>query len=105
LTIGRRGPIVAAARKGAVVIESASVMAALEEVRALVKPDGGDFELVALDADAGSLQLRLVLDGASCRECVMERPILEDIATAVVRRSAPGLTRLSIDDPREGDRE
>lgn len=82
-------------------IETDSVTAALDEIRSLVQPDGGDFELVAIDAVAGTVGLRLVLDGASCRECVMPRPILEDIATSIVRRSVPGVAHLSIDDPRE----
>jgi hypothetical protein len=83
------------------VIDQDSVMTAVEELRSLVRPDGADFELVALDPAAGALSLRLVLDDASCRECVMPRPILEDIATSMVRKAVPGVTRLSIDDPRE----
>jgi Fe-S cluster biogenesis protein NfuA len=87
------------------VIEEASVMTALEEMRSLVRPDGADFELVTVDPAAGSVSVRLVLDDASCRECVMPRAILEDIATSVARRSVPGLARLSIDDPREREGE
>jgi hypothetical protein len=83
------------------VIEQASVVSALEEIRNLVRPDGADFELVTVDPAGGSVQVRLVLDDASCRECVMPRGILEDIATSMVRRSVPDLARLSIDDPRE----
>jgi Fe-S cluster biogenesis protein NfuA len=83
------------------VIETDSVTAALDEIRGLVQPDGGDFELVAVDTVAGTVGLRLVLDDASCRECVMPRPILEDIAMSIVRRSVPGVAHLSIDDPRE----
>jgi Fe-S cluster biogenesis protein NfuA len=80
-------------------------MSALEEIRNLVRPDGADFELVTVDPAAGSVQVRLVLDDASCRECVMPRGILEDIATSMVRRSVPDLARLSIDDPREDEGE
>jgi hypothetical protein len=83
------------------VIEQDSVLTALEELRGLVRPDGADFELVTVDPAAGAVNLRLVLDDASCRECVMPRPILEDIATSIVRKSVPGVTHLSIDDPRE----
>jgi Fe-S cluster biogenesis protein NfuA len=83
------------------VIEQDSVLTALEEIRSLVRPDGADFELVTLDPATGAVNLRLVLDDASCRECVMPRPILEDIATSMVRKTVPDVARLSIDDPRE----
>jgi Fe-S cluster biogenesis protein NfuA len=83
------------------VIEEAAVAEALKEVRSLVEPDGGDIELVSLDGATGSVGLRLLLEGASCKECVMPRAFLEDVAADVLRKSVPGVARVSIDDPRE----
>jgi hypothetical protein len=36
-----------------------------------------------------------------CHECVMPRPILEDIAATMLRRSVPDVQGVTVDDPRE----
>ena len=58
-------------------------------------------QLVSLDGPAGTVSLRLVLEGASCEECVMPRDFLEQIALDILRRSTSGVSSVSIDDPRE----
>jgi len=83
------------------VIDEATINPALDEVRALVQADGGDMRLVDLDGATGNVSLQLVLEGASCEECVMPREFLEQIALDVLRRKAPGVAAVSIDDPRE----
>jgi Fe-S cluster biogenesis protein NfuA len=82
-------------------MEQAVVESALQEVRGLVQADGGDMELVGVDERGGTVSLRLVLDGVECHECVMPRPILEDIAVNMLRRSVPEVTAVTVDDPRE----
>ena len=82
-------------------LDEATITPALDEVRSLVQADGGDMELVSLDGSAGTVSLRLVLEGASCEECVMPRDFLEQIALDILRRSAPAVSSVSIDDPRE----
>ncbi len=82
-------------------METAAVLAALEEVRGLVQADGGDMELVGVDDTAATVHLRLVLDGVDCHECVMPRPLLEDIAGNILRRGVPDVEKVHIDDPRE----
>ena len=82
-------------------IEESEVRLALVEVAALVVADGGDIEFVSLDTGNGVVALRLQLESASCPECVLPRPLLEDIATGMLQRSVPGLLGISIDDPRE----
>jgi Fe-S cluster biogenesis protein NfuA len=74
---------------------------ALEHVRSLVQPDGGDIEMVSIDPGTGVVNLRLLVEGASCKECIMPRSILEDIAADVMRKTLPDLGSVSIDDPRE----
>ena len=77
----------------------AAVAAALDEVRGLVTPDGGD---VALDAvDGTTVRLRLVLETAHCAECVMPRPFLEQVALGVFQRNGVAAETITIDDPRE----
>jgi len=58
-------------------------------------------ELVGIDQDAGQVTLRLILEGVDCHECVMPRPILEDIASNMLRRSVPEVQGVTVDDPRE----
>jgi Fe-S cluster biogenesis protein NfuA len=82
-------------------MEPAAVSQALVQVRGLVQADGGDMELVGIDQDAGQVRLRLILEGVDCHECVMPRPILEDIAANMLRRSVPEVQGVTVDDPRE----
>ena len=81
-------------------MDQTAVAEALKDVRALVAGDGGDMVLEGVD-DAGSVKLRLVLDGVDCHECVMPRSLLEDIAGDMLKKRVPGLASVSIDDPRE----
>lgn len=71
----------------------------VEEIRDLVSADGGDI-LVVADAD-GELRIALVLPDESCRECVLPRAMLEQIAgDLATKHGATGVT-VTIDDPRE----
>ncbi len=81
-------------------IDEATLTPALDEVRALVQADGGDMTLVATN-DTGQVDLLLVVEGASCEECVMPREILEQIALDMLHRKVPAVTSVTIDDPRE----
>ena len=80
-------------------IDEATITPALDEARALVQADGGDMELVAIDDT--TVSLRLVLEGASCEECVMPREFLEQIVLDMVKQKAPAVAAVTIDDPRE----
>ena len=77
----------------------AAVTAALDEVRGLVSPDGGDVELEAVDG--ATVRLRLVLEDAHCVECVMPRAFLQQVALDVFRRNGVDADAVAIDDPRE----
>ena len=66
----------------------------LSPVRDLLQLDGGDVELVSLEG--GTAHLRLLLESAECAECVLPKPMLEDVATKLLGVS------VVIDDPREG---
>jgi hypothetical protein len=81
------------------VIDETAVRDGIEEVQALVRADGGDMLLTSIDGSI--VNLELVLEGASCVECVMPRDILEQIALDVVQRREPAVSVLHIDDPRE----
>ncbi len=72
---------------------------AVGELRSLVALDGGDVELVS--ADAGTVALRLILEGAECRECVMPKEFLEQIFLDMVSTRIAEIDAVSIDDPRD----
>lgn len=82
-------------------MDQTAVTDALDEVRALVQADGGDIEFVT--ADEGAVALRLLLEGAECRECVMPKQFLEQIALDMMGRKVPAIVSVSIDDPRESE--
>jgi Fe-S cluster biogenesis protein NfuA len=72
---------------------------ALDEIRTLVQADGGDMLLTSV-VD-GTVNLQLVVEGASCVECVMPREFLEQIALDMIRSHTPDVAAVSVDDPRE----
>ena len=71
---------------------------AVGELRALVALDGGDVELVS--ANEGTVALRLILEGAECRECVMPKEFLEQIALDMVTTRLSEVNAVTIEDPR-----
>jgi hypothetical protein len=80
-------------------MDDSAVASALDEVRGLVSPDGGDVVLEGVDGS--TVRLRLVLESAHCVECVMPRPFLERVALDVFRRNGAVADAIAIDDPRE----
>ena len=72
---------------------------ALDEIRSLVQADGGDMLLTSV-VDA-TVNLQLVVEGATCVECVMPREFLEQIALGMIRKQAPDVAAVTVDDPRE----
>jgi hypothetical protein len=81
------------------VIDSHALEPAVEELRSLVRADGSDLAVTGIDG--GTLYLQLVIEDASCADCVMPRSFLEDLALDIVQRTAPTVKRVTIDDPRE----
>jgi Fe-S cluster biogenesis protein NfuA len=80
-------------------INATEIAPTLEEARQLVQADGGDMQLVSTD-DA-TVSLELILEGASCVECVMPREFLEQIVLDMLTRAGHGVSAVTIHDPRE----
>ena len=77
------------------------VEAALEDPRRTLQLDGADLELLGWDESTGTVRARLVLVEAGCEDCVMPRPILEQIVLQAVRRTVSAARHVEIEDPRE----
>lgn len=75
--------------------------AAVQAVRDIVGADGGDVVVAAVEPTAVTLDL--ILEGAECRECVMPRPFLEQVALDLMTPHLSGLATVTINDPRETD--
>ena len=91
---------------------------ALEKVRELLRPDGGDILLAedAIEGDTssdtgsgtesgtgsgtGTLKLQLVVENSDCPECILPVDMLEPIALNIMSADLPGLTSVAISDPR-----
>jgi len=71
----------------------------ISPVREILQLDGADIELVSVEE--GTAHLQLVLVDAGCEECVLPRSLLEDVALSLLTPGNPGLTAVTIDDPRE----
>jgi len=82
-------------------INATEIEPTLEEARQLVQADGGDMQLVS--TDDGTVNLKLILEGASCVECVMPKMFLEQIVLDMLTRAGHGVSAVSIFDPREDD--
>jgi hypothetical protein len=75
--------------------------AGLAEVRELLGPDGADVEPVGWDEATGTLRLRLVLESAECAECVLPRPMLDQVLLNMIQTHALSVRALDVDDPRD----
>ena len=81
-----------------------AVETALEKVRELLRPDGGDIILADGAADSheqnNALKLQLVVENSDCPECILPVEMLEPIALDIMSADLPGLASVSIIDPR-----
>jgi NifU-like domain len=80
-------------------VDETTITPALDELRGLVQADGADMTLTGVDGT--TVNLRLVVETASCVECVMPRELLEQIALNIFQRNGAGADAVVIDDPRE----
>ena len=81
-----------------------AVETALEKVRELLRPDGGDIILADGAADSSeqsnALKLQLIVENSDCPECILPVEMLEPIALDIMSADLPSLASVSIIDPR-----
>ncbi|HEX4531407.1 MAG TPA: hypothetical protein VIA11_18595 [Acidimicrobiia bacterium] len=80
-------------------MDETTITPALDELRGLVQADGADMTVTGVDGSTVNLQL--VVETASCVECVMPREILEQVALNIFQRNGVAADTVVIDDPRE----
>jgi hypothetical protein len=77
------------------------VDAGLDEIAGWLGPDGGRVVTTGWDEASATLALRLELDSVECAECVVPRPMLDALLLGALRRHAPAVRAVTVDDPRE----
>ncbi|HZJ27671.1 MAG TPA: NifU family protein [Acidimicrobiia bacterium] len=78
------------------------VTAAVDEIAALLRADGGDLVLVDADPARARITLRLELDGVECLDCILAPDALAETVTQAVHRRVPEEFELVLHDPRRG---
>ena len=81
-------------------MNTSEVAAAVDEVAGLLRLDGADLVLVAADAGLDRIDVRVVLDGVECLDCVLPPEQLRATIEQSIQRRAPGEYELRVDDPR-----
>jgi Fe-S cluster biogenesis protein NfuA len=81
-------------------MDEATITAAVEELRALVRGDGADLELVEFDPANSRVALRLDLSEVTCEECVLPPDVLGPLVADSFSRRVPGPVEVVLDDPR-----
>lgn len=79
----------------------AGLAAGLAAVDSLLGADGARIAVEGWDDTSGCLSLRLELDTAECAECVVPRPMLDTLLLETLRRHAPVVRAVAVDDPRD----
>jgi hypothetical protein len=77
----------------------AQVLSAIEPLLVALRADGADVEVGGLEGP--TVDLRLVLDTASCSDCVMPAPILTELFQGAVREAGFPAAVIRLTDPRE----
>ena len=81
---------------------SAAAQATLDELAAIVEPDGA--RLVVRDASASTVTIELDLSASDCPECVLPKDLLVDILASRLQESDPDLREVELDRPTRSGR-
>ena len=77
-----------------------AVAAAVDEVARILRADGADLTLLDANPKTARIRLALVLDAASCDECVLPPDMLYETVEQSLQRRVAGEFELVLDDPR-----
>ena len=77
-----------------------AVTAAIAELAPMLQADGADLTLVEANPATARIEVRLSLTDATCAECVLPGPLLEQVISDAISRRVPGEFELVLRDPR-----
>lgn len=77
-----------------------AVAAAVDEVARMLRADGADLEVVAIEPAALRVRLALRLEDAHCAECILPPDDLAATIEGAISRRVPGEFELVLADPR-----
>jgi hypothetical protein len=78
---------------------SPAAQATLDELAAIVEPDGA--RLVVRDASTSTVTIELDLSASDCPECVLPKELLVDILASRLQESDPDVRTVELIDPRD----
>ena len=81
-------------------MDQEAVAAAVDEVARILRADGADLTLLDANPKTARIRLALVLDAASCEECVLPPDMLYETVEQSLQRRVAGEFELVLDDPR-----
>ena len=81
-------------------VKIGSVKAVVDKLSSVLRADGGSLAIVSVERTTGLLKLRLLLDDANCADCVLPAEHIEDLVLSALQKSACGINRVVVEDPR-----
>jgi Fe-S cluster biogenesis protein NfuA len=85
-------------------VDPDAVAEAVDEVARILRADGADLTLLDANPKTARIRLALVLDAASCEECVLPPDMLYETVEQSLQRRIRGEFELVLDDPRRATR-
>ncbi len=77
-----------------------AVTAAIAELAPMLQADGADLRLVEANPATARIEVALDVTDASCAECVLPAPMLEQVVSDTLKRYVPDEFELVLNDPR-----
>jgi Fe-S cluster biogenesis protein NfuA len=77
-----------------------AVIAAIAELAPMLQADGADLTLIEANPATARIEVRLEVADATCAECVLPGPLLEQVISDTILRHDPGEFELVLRDPR-----
>jgi Fe-S cluster biogenesis protein NfuA len=81
-------------------MDSKAVEAAIAELAPMLQADGADLILLEANPATARIEVRLDVTDASCAECVLPTPLLEQVISDAISRRMPSEFELVLRDPR-----
>ncbi len=84
-------------------ISREAVATAVDSAGVLLRADGADLRLVAIDPEQPSVRVEVDISGSNCVECIIPPDLLEVMLADAINRSLDTPVTVLVDDPRRED--